>query len=749
MNQPKRQVSMNMGSSRNGPLVANGGESDETSRFEPKKRSKTQEDLKVNRNLKAAPSTPRKPVNTLNKAPIINSGGNRLNKTPQRYNPERYSPRLAGVASRYMPVSSSPSTNLSRNNSRKDSASTKDASSVPKPSLLSRLEQDESFMKNPLRRTTTISTTTSEDDEQSAKLKEKNTVLNKAPSFEKYVSKYSSGSDSSLKLKSNKPPTAREDNTEAGKKEAFADSGLIPPTEFQKLSMTEQLKQLKFHAKLKKQREEMMLTMQKKLEDFKNSKKAQQESKPVENRIATGASAAMRRTYDRDSNLTCDLDWEDQCATKIQAAWRGYTVRKNVKELFRKHKLVKCRVIQSQVQTLKESLHDMLEDHREFCKVNFDTTQKILNALRNFSVNNTLTSEAPVASNDFESFMRAKIQPLDQNGAIQSEPAKKEENSLLRENEELKSKLKALESRYHMLETKMETLSLMESVSKMSSSQTDQKLIKDSLDSSSQQPKLEIYPPLRVRLQKLNEKSVALKWDHNPLNILIDLEGYHVYINEELCGVMKAKDQIASINGIQEEGEYRIHLRAFYGEVESAKSNEVITRVKKKNSSNRSSAKSTSTSNNVSTFAHDTTNNLTTNESQMVNESSRKSTPRKRSSIAKSTDLIRREAEDDEKENNDKTLDSLTPSTTQGDLRSSTTTTSSSTTGSITGRPPKSQPIPSSSQEPAPSTSCANQSSNTKNSEGASSSPAPLIRKHKQNVLTVADNLIKNLGRVC
>ena len=317
------------------------------------------------------------------------------------------------------------------------------------------------------------------------------------------------------------------------------------------------------------------------------------------------------------------------------------------------------------------------------------------------------------------------MQPLDQNGP---------ENSLLKENEELKLKLKALESRYHMLESKLETLTLTDSVSsKMSSMSQARAEVKD----CSNAPKLEIYAPLRVRLQKLNEKSVALKWDHNPLNILVDLEGYHVYINEELCGVMKPKDQIASINGIQEEGEYGIHLRAFYGDVESAKSNEVITRVKKKNASNRSSAKSNAST----TFAHNTTNNLTStaNESQVANESSRKSTPRKRSSA----DLKKR-AENEEKEN-DKTLDSLTPSTTHGDLRSSTTTTSSSTTGSISGRPPKSQPAPASYQEPAPSTS--GQSNKSGDGDNATTT-APLIRKHKQNVLTVADNLIKNLGRV-
>jgi hypothetical protein len=99
---------------------------------------------------------------------------------------------------------------------------------------------------------------------------------------------------------------------------------------------------------------------------------------------------------------------------------------------------------------------------------------------------------------------------------------------------------------------------------------------------SKAQPTLEIHPPLRARLQKLNEKSVALKWAHNPRNALISLTGYTIYINEEQCAELNPHDQIASINGLQDEGEYRICVRARCGELESASSNVVVTRVKKK-----------------------------------------------------------------------------------------------------------------------------------------------------------------------
>ena len=95
----------------------------------------------------------------------------------------------------------------------------------------------------------------------------------------------------------------------------------------------------------------------------------------------------------------------------------------------------------------------------------------------------------------------------------------------------------------------------------------------------------QVHPPLRVRLQKLNEKRVALKWNHNPQNRLLEVHGYSVYINGKLCGQMSPNDLVASINGIQEEGEYRIVVRAFHGPHESPNSNEVITRVKRKVSS--------------------------------------------------------------------------------------------------------------------------------------------------------------------
>lgn len=131
---------------------------------------------------------------------------------------------------------------------------------------------------------------------------------------------------------------------------------------------------------------------------------------------------------------------------------------------------------------------------------------------------------------------------------------------------------------------------------------------------SASQPKIEIYPPLRVRLQKLNEKRVALKWSPNPKNALIELTGYNIYINGKLCGKMGPNDTIASINGINQEGEYKIFIRSYYVNIESDDSNEVVTRVKRK--------QPISTKSNVSTAESDE-NNLTnnnTNQTSNTNE---------------------------------------------------------------------------------------------------------------------------------
>ena len=110
---------------------------------------------------------------------------------------------------------------------------------------------------------------------------------------------------------------------------------------------------------------------------------------------------------------------------------------------------------------------------------------------------------------------------------------------------------------------------------------------------------------MRVRLQKINEKSVALKWNHNAQNRLVTLTGYRIYINEENCAELKAEDQIASINGLQDEGEYRIWVRACCGAIESANSNVVVTRVKRKQRPRQAESDRLMTGSKSSDFSHD------------------------------------------------------------------------------------------------------------------------------------------------
>lgn len=173
-------------------------------------------------------------------------------------------------------------------------------------------------------------------------------------------------------------------------------------------------------------------------------------------------------------------------------------------------------------------------------------------------------------------------------------------NSFEKENQELKQKCKLLEEKCRELESKLNRHSKenflragVETPNNNNTTTGNNSRLSDSTNTKSRheqqqqtlnqtQPKLEIFPPLRVRLQKLNEKSVALKWNHNPKNNLIELTGYNIYINEDLLATMRGTDKIASIDGIKEEGEYRIYIKSLCSQVESEPSNTVITRVKKK-----------------------------------------------------------------------------------------------------------------------------------------------------------------------
>lgn len=174
---------------------------------------------------------------------------------------------------------------------------------------------------------------------------------------------------------------------------------------------------------------------------------------------------------------------------------------------------------------------------------------------------------------------------------------------LERENSYLKSRCKLLEDKCRDLEAKISCQDSRESTSHINTylSDTTNAMMRNSKkdankstssSSTQNQPKPVVYPPLRVRLQKLNEKSVALKWNHNPKNALVDLSGYNIYINDDLLATMGPTDKIASIDGMKDEGEYRICIKAICSNVESEASNTVITRVKKKpndGSSNTSS----------------------------------------------------------------------------------------------------------------------------------------------------------------
>ena len=91
-----------------------------------------------------------------------------------------------------------------------------------------------------------------------------------------------------------------------------------------------------------------------------------------------------------------------------------------------------------------------------------------------------------------------------------------------------------------------------------------------------------VHPPLNVRLQRKKSGAIALKWDHNQANATTPINAYNIYINSELCGKMKPEELVARINGIEELGEYVIHMRSERERVESIDSNSVVLRLKSK-----------------------------------------------------------------------------------------------------------------------------------------------------------------------
>lgn len=254
------------------------------------------------------------------------------------------------------------------------------------------------------------------------------------------------------------------------------------------------------------------------------------------------------------------------------------------------------------VGALRKSLKELMIDHQRLVHIHQDDCVKIKKTMETLALK-TNESRDTVANNKISSVAHRELQ---------------EENRVLKE------KISFLEDKYADLELRFRAMG---ATPKANTSDTTlgtkliEKTMDDSVDNTTGtttaviEPKIEIHPPVRVRLQKLNEKRVALKWNHSPMNQLCEIHGYNIYINGKLCGKMSPNDLVASINGIQEEGEYRIVMRAFYGAHESANSNEVITRVKRKaNTSPQSTMTAASTD-----TAHSVTGSQETNTSGSSN----------------------------------------------------------------------------------------------------------------------------------
>ena len=133
--------------------------------------------------------------------------------------------------------------------------------------------------------------------------------------------------------------------------------------------------------------------------------------------------------------------------------------------------------------------------------------------------------------------IKSKIAPIDINNPIQTNQFQSQifQNiQLKQENEQLKSELNDLKQKFEKLEqnyltitsTRSQTITNENSLrnlqkildTEMNDNDNDSTMAASS-NSNNNQPKSSmvfLYPPLNVRLQKLNEKCVAVKWTHNP-----------------------------------------------------------------------------------------------------------------------------------------------------------------------------------------------------------------------------------------
>lgn len=226
----------------------------------------------------------------------------------------------------------------------------------------------------------------------------------------------------------------------------------------------------------------------------------------------------------------------------------------------------------SHTKLMRDDLNDLLEQQTQFAKIMYTAFDEFWKMVKNIPNKSIQTSDT----------------------------------TLKNENIKLKEKLKLLEQRCGILEEKLLDFTSKDTQNQMTQTQNEHEnnniLVENNNHSNKQLHIDALQPPLKVRLQKLNEKCVTLKWDHNPDNENLKLDGYRVYINGLLRGNLKSNDVKALINGIKEAGEYRITVRAFNDKEESNDSNVVITRVKKKSSVDDSSTTTESADENNSRY---------------------------------------------------------------------------------------------------------------------------------------------------
>lgn len=101
-----------------------------------------------------------------------------------------------------------------------------------------------------------------------------------------------------------------------------------------------------------------------------------------------------------------------------------------------------------------------------------------------------------------------------------------------------------------------------------------------------------LHPPIRVHISKRDGKSFFLNWTPHPESSDETIDGYRIFIDDVLRITSEKSQTQAVIDCIREEGDYKLKVRSFNKNGESADSNVTIIRFRRQKSQSERSVQS-------------------------------------------------------------------------------------------------------------------------------------------------------------